>query len=64
MRRFYSTLMFCLMAITSMAQGWPENYKGVMLQGFYWDSFEDSNWKILEKLRRNVDGIRRPVLVF
>ena len=49
MRRFYSTLMFFLIAITSMAQGWPENYKGVMLQGFYWDSFEDSNWKILEK---------------
>jgi alpha-amylase len=32
-----------------MAQGWPANYKGVMLQGFYWDSFDDSNWKILEK---------------
>lgn len=41
--------MFFLIAVTSMAQGWPENYKGVMLQGFYWDSFEDSNWKILEK---------------
>ena len=32
-----------------MAQGWPENYKGVMLQGFYWDSFDDSRWKTLEK---------------
>ena len=32
-----------------MAQGWPENYKGVMLQGFYWDSYEDSRWKTLEK---------------
>ena len=49
MRRFYSTLMFCLIAITSMAQGWPENYKGVMLQGFYWDSFEDTQWSALEK---------------
>ena len=49
MRRFYSTLIFCLLAATSMAQGWPENYKGVMLQGFYWDSFDDTNWKILEK---------------
>ena len=49
MRRFYSTLIFCLVAITSMAQGWPENYKGVMLQGFYWDSFDDSRWKTLEK---------------
>ena len=41
--------MFCLVAITSMAQGWPENYKGVMLQGFYWDSFEDTQWNALEK---------------
>lgn len=42
-------MIFCLVAITSMAQGWPENYKGVMLQGFYWDSFDDSRWKTLEK---------------
>ena len=49
MRRFYSTLIFCLVAIAAMAQGWPENYKGVMLQGFYWDSFDDSQWKTLEK---------------
>ena len=41
--------MFFLIAITSMAQGWPENYKGVMLQGFYWDSFEDTQWNALEK---------------
>ena len=32
-----------------MAQGWPENYKGVMLQGFYWDSYDDSQWSALEK---------------
>lgn len=32
-----------------MAQGWPSNYKGVMLQGFYWDSYEDTNWAVLEK---------------
>ncbi len=41
--------MFFLIAITSMAQGWPENYKGVMLQGFYWDSFNDTQWVRLEK---------------
>jgi alpha-amylase len=44
MRRFYSTLVFCFVAIAAMAQGWPENYKGVMLQGFYWDSYDDSQW--------------------
>ena len=49
MRRFYSTLVFCFVAIAVMAQGWPENYKGVMLQGFYWDSYDDSQWATLEK---------------
>ena len=49
MRRLYSTLIFCFVAIASMAQGWPENYKGVMLQGFYWDSYDDSQWSVLEK---------------
>lgn len=24
--------------------GWPENYGGVMLQGFYWDSYGDAKW--------------------
>ncbi len=23
---------------------WPENYGGVMLQGFYWDSYNDTKW--------------------
>lgn len=27
-----------------VAQGWEENYEGVMLQGFYWDSFDDTKW--------------------
>ena len=35
--------------MTAMAQGWPKNYKGVMLQGFYWDSFDDTQWSALEK---------------
>lgn len=26
------------------AVGWPSNYQGVMLQGFYWDSFADTKW--------------------
>ena len=26
------------------AQGWPAQYGGVMLQGFYWDSYKDSKW--------------------
>jgi alpha-amylase len=31
-----------------MAQGWPSQYKGVMLQGFYWDSFDASKWAKLQ----------------
>ncbi len=31
------------------AQGWPQQYGGVMLQGFYWDSYDDSQWAVLEK---------------
>ena len=33
----------------AMAQGWPKDYTGVMLQGFYWDSWDDSQWAALEK---------------
>lgn len=31
------------------AQGWPSQYEGVMLQGFYWDSYSQSQWVKLEK---------------
>ena len=31
------------------AQGWPSQYEGVMLQGFYWDSYTDSQWEYLER---------------
>ena len=49
MQKLYSSLILSLVAITTMAQGWPENYNGVMLQGFYWDSFADTQWTRLEK---------------
>ncbi len=31
------------------ADGWPSQYKGVMLQGFYWDSFDATKWTSLQK---------------
>ena len=49
MQKLYSTLVLLFVAIAMMAQGWPENYKGVMLQGFYWDGYADSKWTVLEK---------------
>lgn len=34
--------------LSASAQGWPASYGGVMLQGFYWDSFIDTQWGNLE----------------
>ena len=39
--------MLLLLPLSVLAQGWPANYSGVMLQGFYWDSFEDTKWTTL-----------------
>lgn len=49
MQRLYTTLIVLLATINLMAQGWPANYDGVMLQGFFWDSFNDTQWTRLEK---------------
>jgi len=35
--------MTLLVSVNAMAQGWPANYGGVMLQGFFWDSYR-TNW--------------------
>lgn len=43
-----ATALLVLCSQTASAQGWPENYGGVMLQGFYWDSFAQSKWTKLE----------------
>ncbi len=51
MKKIYTLIAAVCAAIGSFAQttGWPENYSGVMLQGFYWDSFSQSKWTKLEK---------------
>ncbi|MBQ8046725.1 MAG: starch-binding protein [Prevotella sp.] len=49
MKRFYTFLTgLMLLCQTSLAQGWPTQYDGVMLQGFYWDSYTDTQWNNLE----------------
>lgn len=48
MKRLSFLLLSAGLPVLSMAQGWPANYNGVMLQGFYWDSFSDSKWKNIE----------------
>lgn len=48
-RILLSLAVLAVSSLASFAQGWPSDYKGVMLQGFYWDGFSDSRWKTLEK---------------
>ena len=36
--------MLLLCTAAKGAQGWPANYGGVMLQAFYWDSYDDTKW--------------------
>ena len=43
MKKFYTFILTLLLAQYSFAQ-WPANYDGVMLQAFYWNSFEDTKW--------------------
>jgi alpha-amylase len=48
MKRLSIILIPLIIPVLMMAQGWPANYKGVMLQGFYWDSYDDTQWTKLE----------------
>jgi alpha-amylase len=49
MRRLCLTIISLLFTLALTAQGWPQNYGGVMLQGFYWNSYDDTQWEALEK---------------
>ena len=40
--------MAASMSFSATAAGWPADYEGVMLQGFYWDSYTDTKWTNLE----------------
>ena len=48
MKKIFTSLLLFVASLTLSAQGWPENYDGVMLQGFYWDSYSDTKWTNLE----------------
>lgn len=54
MKRLFTSLLITLTSLCMMAQGWPENYSGVMLQGFYWDGYVDAQWSYLEKQSDNL----------
>ncbi|MBQ2675491.1 MAG: starch-binding protein [Prevotella sp.] len=48
MKKIYTILWMLTISVATMAQGWPEKYEGVMLQGFYWDGYADAQWTNLE----------------
>ena len=56
MKKIYSTLVALLATANMFAQGWPANYSGVMLQGFSWDSYDYSQWSVLEKQADDMKG--------
>ena len=44
MKKLYSFFAFALLSsLGLMAQGWPSDYGGVVLQGFFWDSFRPAD---------------------
>lgn len=56
MKKIYLTLIALLASINMFAQGWSANYSGVMLQGFSWDSYDYSQWTVLEKQADDMKG--------
>lgn len=45
LKRVLQTVVLTLcFSLPSFADNWPTNYGGVMLQGFYWDSYSDTRW--------------------
>lgn len=48
MKKIFTSLLLFVASLTLSAQGWPKKYDGVMLQGFYWDSYSDTKWTNLE----------------
>ncbi|MBR6283199.1 MAG: chitobiase/beta-hexosaminidase C-terminal domain-containing protein [Muribaculaceae bacterium] len=48
MKKILSTVLSLTAPALLLAQGWPANYGGVMLQGFRWNSFTDTRWGNLE----------------
>ena len=56
MKRFFTSLIVVLASLPMLAQGWPSHYEGVMLQGFYWDSYSQSQWTKLEEQADELSG--------
>ena len=48
MKKIFTSALIVMLPLLMLAQGWPSKYEGVMLQGFYWNSYSDSRWPKLE----------------
>lgn len=44
MKKTITTALGLMLPLMLLAQGWPTAYGGVMLQGFYWDSYSATKW--------------------
>ena len=56
MKKFFTLIAALIATINIQAQGWPAQYGGVMLQGFSWDSYDYSQWTILESQAADMKG--------
>ncbi len=56
MKRLYTLTVALFATLSMLAQGWPAQYGGVMLQGFSWDSYNYSQWTILESQATDMKG--------
>ncbi|MBQ9644998.1 MAG: alpha-amylase, partial [Prevotella sp.] len=56
MKRLFFLLLAAAAFTGMQAQGWPSRYDGVMLQAFYWDSFDDTNWAVLQSKADELSG--------
>ena len=57
MKRLALILLGVVLTLNAYSQGWPANFKGVMLQGFYWNSYVDSQWSNLAKQRDELSKV-------
>ncbi|MBO7069083.1 MAG: chitobiase/beta-hexosaminidase C-terminal domain-containing protein [Bacteroidaceae bacterium] len=48
MKRTILLFLAIILQLTTRAQGWPADYGGVMLQGFFWDSYKETSWARLQ----------------
>ena len=54
MKKINTLLIASFLHLAAFAQGWPYDYEGVMMQGFYWDSYDETSWS---KLQAQADEI-------